>query len=51
MNAELRVGRKGTKCGDWSGEVMLQRCDMDPITLKGDGRMERSGEEKGYMPN
>ena len=51
MNAEhitKAVGRKRTESKD--REVMLQRCNVKSVTVKGDGRMKGSGEkvEEGH---
>ena len=57
MNAEHAskdgVGRKRTESKDWSREVMLQRCDTESITAKGDGGVRGSGEkeDEGHMAN
>jgi len=55
QNVLLRkgVGRKRTENKDWSREVMLHRCDTEPITVKGDGRTKGSAEkeDEGYIAN
>jgi len=42
VNAELGVGRKGT---EW-----LQRCDIDSITLRGDGKKSEVERKKDICP-